>query len=92
MRKICLDCGELKDNHAGGLCMPCYQKKWYIENFERIAAKQKKYRLKHPEIRRKHYLKNKEKIKAYQKKYRLKKKEKLKAIRDLNKPAKPEGG
>ena len=79
MKKTCLECGELKEHHAKGMCKSCYKKKYSLENSEKI----KKWKLENPEkinaISRKYYQKNSGKLKEAGKKYRLKNKGKISA-------------
>jgi len=43
MEKICKDCEQYKEHYAKGMCKKCYNKRWRLENKEKIKAKDRKY-------------------------------------------------
>jgi len=81
---ICKGCGEIKEYFAKGMCKKCCNKKWRLENKEKINAYSKKYRLENKEkinaYAKKRYLENSERIKALSKKYYTEHPEKAKAV------------
>jgi len=79
MKKICKECGELKEHCAKGMCKKCYCQKYWLENKEKIKARHKKYRAENSGKRIKYRLENKESIKKCNRKYYLENKEKVKA-------------
>ena len=43
MEKTCPACGEFKESLVKGLCQKCYDKKWYLENLEKVRAATRKW-------------------------------------------------
>lgn len=55
---ICKDCGEEKPLQGHGLCKPCYMRKYYQDNKERISKCERKY-----------HKRNKDKVREYHQEY-----------------------
>ncbi len=94
MKIICKACKEVKEFYAKGMCKKCYRKKWrlehpeynkkyYLENIEKVKKSAAKWQLENPEkanaATKKWEINNREKIKVWKKKYRNENLEKVKA-------------
>ena len=76
---LCKVCKEFKEHKAKGMCRECYQKKWKLENPEKVKAEKRKYRAEHKEETAEYNKKYQAENPGYWEKYRIENKDKLKA-------------